>query len=58
MQASEVIKSLILRYLSLSPSKQDLTQGLFLKWRFREEEIGHEPKLDPTELLLVIGSLS
>ena len=42
------VESLIFRYLSLPPTRQDLTQGQWpegrLKWGLCEGNVGHEPK--------------
>ena len=50
------------RYLSLPPTRHDLTQGQKpegqLKWGYRGGEVGNEPRLEPCLSVLLIGSLS
>ena len=49
-------------YLSLPPTRHDLTQGQkpegLLKWDKGEGKVGKEPRLEPCLSVLLIGSLS
>ena len=43
-------------YLSMTPTRQDLTQGLFYTEDLGEEEVGHKPRLVRCWSMLVTGS--
>ena len=40
-------------YLSVSPTRQDLTQGLFYSGDLREREIAHKPRLVHCWLMMI-----
>ena len=49
-------------YLTLSPTRQDMTQGQWLEgrlyWALRAGKVEHKPRLEPYLTMLVIGRLS
>ena len=45
------------RYLSVPPTRQDLTQGIFYGGGLGEGKVGHKLRLMPCRTMLVISSL-
>ena len=56
------LRNLLVWYLSLPPTRQDLIQSQWpegrLQWGLEEWKVGHESKLEPCWTMLVIGPLS